>query len=181
MPPRDSNSLRPREAISTARRPYFGAKSVGSFVPALTAKAFRKFGFSASALITDWPAIVGREFAEVTAPERLSWPRAANESEEATGVRSGRSGATLVLRVDGSKALEVQYASRQLMERINTHFGYAAVSHLRIVQVPRVAPLPPAAPGRRPLAPIAGDVTGIGDSRLRDALARLAGQVSAGR
>ena len=180
MPPANPITMRPREAISTARRPYFGAKSVGSFVPALTAKAFRKFGFSASALITDWPAIVGREFAEVTAPERLSWPRTANESEEATGVRSGRTGATLVLRVDGSRALEVQYASRQLMERINTHFGYAAVSHLRIVQAPRVSALPQAAP-RRPVAPIAGDVTGVGDSRLRDALARLAGQVNAAR
>jgi hypothetical protein len=180
VPPANPTAMRPREAISTARRPYFGAKSVGSFVPALTAKAFRKFGFSASALITDWPAIVGREFAEVTAPERLSWPRTANESEEATGVRSGRTGATLVLRVDGSRALEVQYASRQLMERINTHFGYAAVSQLRIVQAPRIAALPPAAP-RRPVAPIAGDVTGVGDSRLRDALARLAGQVNAAR
>ncbi len=181
MPPFNSATLGPREAISTARRPYFGAKSVGSFVPALTAKAFRKFGFSASALITDWPAIVGREFAEVTAPERLSWPRTANESEEATGVRSGRTGATLVLRVDGSKALEVQYASRQLMERINTHFGYAAVGQLRIVQVPRVAAPPRPTTPKRPLAPIAGDMTAVGDSRLRDALARLAGQVNAGR
>ena len=163
-----------------ARRPYFGAKSVGSFVPALTAKAFRKFGFSASALITDWPAIVGREFAEVTAPERLSWPRSANESDDATGVRCGRTGATLVLRVDGSMALEVQYASRQIMERINTHFGYAAVGHLRMIQVPRVAPLPPAPP-RRPRAPIVEGVSGVGDSRLRDALARLGGQVNAGR
>jgi hypothetical protein len=180
MPSSNSATLRPREAISTARRPYFGAKSVGSFVPALTAKAFRKFGFSASALIVDWHVIVGREFAEVTAPERLSWPRAANESDDATGVRSGRAGATLVLRVDGSKALEVQYAARQLIERINTHFGYAAVAQLRIIQVPRVAP-PPLASPRRPLAPIAGDVTGVGDSRLRDALARLAGQVNAGR
>ena len=47
----------PREAVSfTRRRPgmLFGAKTVGSFLPGLTRKAFEKYGFSAATLITDW-------------------------------------------------------------------------------------------------------------------------------
>ena len=49
-----------------------------------------------------------------------------------------------MLRVDGSQALAVQYGARQLIERINAYFGYAAVAELRIVQAPVGEALPPA-------------------------------------
>ena len=48
----------------------------------------------------------------------------------------GRPGATLVLRVDGPRAIEVQYQSTQIIERINAHFGYRAVSEIRFLQAP---------------------------------------------
>ena len=48
----------------------------------------------------------------------------------------GRPGATLVLRVDGGRSLDVQHNARQIIERINAYFGYAAVAELRIVQAP---------------------------------------------
>ena len=47
-----------------------------------------------------------------------------------------RSGAMLVLRVDGAKALDVQYRAQQIIERINAYFGYAAVAQLRVIQAP---------------------------------------------
>lgn len=183
---RPTSNVPPREAVSFARkRPntLFGVKAVGSFVPGLTRKAFEKYGFSAATLITDWPAIVGRELAAVTAPERLKWPRAVEHAEDDTGSPAkGRPGATLVLRADGSQALAVQYGSRQIIERINAYFGYAAVAELRIVQAPvDAAPglLPPA---RRAAAqPLTHEVAGIADPALRDALARLGGGVRAGR
>src|SRR5215475_533447 len=70
--------LRPRDAIGLSKRrssPLYGVKAVGSFLPALTRKAFEKYGFSTAALVTDWVRIVGRELAASTAPERLRWPR----------------------------------------------------------------------------------------------------------
>ena len=44
--------------------------------------------------------------------------------------------ATLVLRVDGPRAIEVQHRADQILERVNTYFGYRAVAALRIVQAP---------------------------------------------
>jgi hypothetical protein len=151
-------------------------------VPALTAKAFQKYGFSASTLVMDWSAIVGRDFAAVTYPERLTWPRtAARTVDDLQEPGSKRAGATLVVRVDGSQALEVQYSSRQLIERINAYFGYAAVAQIRIVQAPiRAEPAIPARPARVS-APVEVDVAGVSDPRLREALSRLAGQVAAHR
>ena len=177
----------PREAVSFARkRPnaLFGVKAVGSFVPGLTRKAFEKYGFSAATLITDWPTIVGRELAAVTAPERLKWPRAVEHAEDGTNASSGkgRPGATLVLRADGSQALAVQYGARQIIERINAYFGYAAVAELRLVQAP-VGPAPGLArPANRPAAqPLTHEVASVADAGLRDALARLGAGVRAGR
>ena len=84
----------------------------------------------------------------------------------------GRPGATLVLRVDGARALDVQYKARQIIERINAYFGYAAVAELRIVQAP-MRQLPPARPPR-PRGGRAADARGR--PHRRSGLARRAGQ-----
>lgn len=184
---RATSQASPREAVSFARkRPnaLFGVRAVGSFVPGLTRKAFEKYGFSAATLITDWPAIVGRALAAVTAPERLKWPRAVEHAEDDTNASAGkgRPGATLVLRADGAQALTVQYGARQIIERINAYFGYAAVAELRIVQAPVDAAPGLVPPVRRAAAqPLTHEVAGVADASLRDALARLGAGVRAGR
>jgi hypothetical protein len=181
---RSPSHVPPREAVSFARkRPLFAGKSVGSFLPGLTRKAFEKYGFSAATLITDWPTIVGRELAAVTSPERLKWPRPVEYAEDDTATASkGRPGATLVLRVDGSQALAVQYGARQLIERINAYFGYAAVAELRIVQAPVGEVLQPPRPQQRARPePLTHEVAGVADAGLRDALARLGAGIRAGR
>src|SRR5215475_13323440 len=139
--------VRPRDAIGLSKRrssPLYGVKAVGSFLPALTRKAFEKYGFSTAALVTDWGTIVGRELAASTAPERLKWPRALAPTDGDENRSQGRRGATLVLRVDGGLSLDVQHKARQIIERINAYFGYAAVAELRILQGP-VGPEPSAA------------------------------------
>src|SRR4051794_32324247 len=80
--------VRPRDAVEFARKrpgPLYGVKTVGSFLPGLTRKAFEKYGFSAASLITDWATIAGRELASYTAPERLKWPRAVERSDDDLG------------------------------------------------------------------------------------------------
>lgn len=170
------NSATPRQALNI-QRGKIAVKAVGSFVPQLTRKAFEKFGFSAATLIMDWPTIVGGEVAYYTQPERLKWPRIA-EDAGAEGIvpQKNRSGATLVLRVDDARALDVQYKSRQLIERINAYFGYAAIAEIRIVQGPieratRTVKRTGAA------APTTGEVAGVAHEPLRDALARLGASV----
>ncbi len=177
---RNERRQMPRDPAPAVRRQYFGAKAVGSFLPALTTKAFQKYGFSTVALITDWRTIIGGELARFTAPERLKWRRLAEAGEnDAADPPATRSGATLVLRVDGAKALEVQYQARQIIERINAYFGYAAVSELRLIQAP---PPPATAPPSHPkvaATPLTQEVAGIAHPGLRDALARLGGEIRA--
>src|SRR5262245_17319901 len=99
----------PRATLAFARpvARSLKVKAVGSFLPSLTAQAFKKFGFSTAQLIMDWPAIAGRELAAHCLPERLKWPpRPEAEGDGSEAARAGgRRGATLVLRVDGAAAL----------------------------------------------------------------------------
>lgn len=158
------------------RKPGFGAKAVGTFVPRLTRQAFEKYGFSAATLITDWAQIVGADLARATAPERLKWPKGvAAQGKAVEEVDQGRPGATLILRVDDGRALDIQYKSRQIVERINAYFGYRAVADLRILQAPLdkrfAAPLKLAAPK---MLPVPAEVTATEDPDLRQALERMA-------
>ncbi|MEZ5775453.1 MAG: DciA family protein [Hyphomicrobiaceae bacterium] len=199
-----------KRAPAAFGRPRFvaGAKAVGAFMPALTKPAFERYGFAAAQILADWPAIVGPALARFTEPERLKWPRRAEEEDEgppaASPTSTSRSaaagappprksapprksvaprgeGATLVLRVDGPASIEIQHRAPQILERINTHFGYRAVTALRIVQAPvvRQDPFAPTRPRPQPAARPVADVSGIEDERLRTALDRLGRFVAA--
>jgi hypothetical protein len=148
------------------------ARAVGSYVPGLTKSAFAKYGFSAATLLMDWKSIVGADLAQYTEPERLKWPMRAQTPAGDDGEDSGRPGATLILRVDAGRALDVQYRVRQIVERINAYFGYRAVADLRLVQAPIVKAAPPVRVARKEPAPIA--LPSVTDSALRAALERMA-------
>lgn len=170
---------------SVGRRAPILPRTVGTFVPGLTRKAFEKYGFSAATLLTDWATIVGAELASYTLPERLKWPRAVEAYGETETGKEGRPGATLVLRVDGPRAIEVEYRSRQIIDRINAFFGYRAVAEMRIIQGPVTAPANPKNAAVRPAAGAprapAPEIERIEDPGLKEALARLEAGVLARR
>lgn len=111
------------------------AKAVGSFVPKVAAKAFEKFGFHSAEIMAEWPRVAGAEIAAFTKPERIKWPRNSEIDENGVGTSGG---ATLVLRVMPARALDVEYRSGEIIDRINRYFGYRAIAQLRIVQAPIV-------------------------------------------
>lgn len=150
------------------------ARSVGMFVPKLTRTAFEKFGFSTVALITDWAQIVGPTLAQTTTPDRIRWPKTVGQ--DAVGGRTGpRAGATLHLSVEPARALDVQYKSQLIIDRINAYFGYRAVADLRIVQASVMATAVAPAAKSRAQQPVALDpvVGTIADDGLRAALERM--------
>jgi len=153
-------------------------KSVGAFVPGLTRKAFEKFGFSTATLIMDWPRIAGADLAQWTTPERVKWPQGF-ETAELAQESGSRPGATLVLRVDPARALDVEYRSRQIVERINAYFGYRAIAELRILQAPLPAHATAAARATAPKRPAPPPAADANDDPLARALARMEAGVTA--
>lgn len=179
---------RPRPAERSGAAPPLRAASrataVGGLLPRIVKTVFERHGFPVAAILADWPGIAGPDFASFTAPERLVWPRRprpvlAEDGPLKRDAGHRPSGATLVLRVDGPRALEVQHAAAQLIERINVYFGYAAVAQLRIIQGPVRAPAAPPAEAPAPVRPLDPRLDAIEDEPLRDALTRLAARVEA--
>lgn len=167
----------------TPRAPRRGGFTpIGREVATAVKPAFDQRGFSVGEILRDWPEIVGRDYAGFTAPDRVHWPRRPpEEQEERPRPRSRRpEGATLVIRVDGPRAIEVQHRSDIVLERINTYFGWRAVSALRFVQAPvtraeRRKRRPP--PSDAAVAALERELTQVRKPELRHALARLGSQI----
>ncbi len=150
--------------------PGGGPVAVGRFVAPIAGKTLSRGGAVFSGLLAEWAAISGPSLAAFTMPAKLT--KGAPEPES-----QGKAAPSLLhLKVDPAKALEVQYAVPQLVERINQALGYKAVSGIRIVQAPVYSRSKMGAP-KRPAVPQPAAPANAG--RLGIALARMAAGVKA--
>ena len=114
-----------------------GARAIGAYVARMLDPVARARGFAATALLSEWPTVVGEELARFTAPDKVVWPRRSEDGEAQNNQSAWRAdGATLVLKVDGPRAIEVQHRAEQILQRVNTYFGYRAIAQLRFLQAP---------------------------------------------
>jgi hypothetical protein len=84
--------------------------------------------------------------------------------------------ATLVLRVEGPAALEIQHKSDVILERVNRFFGWSAVGRLALRQAPlsrRDRPEQQRPPDAKEVETVAKTLSAVEDEELRAALARL--------
>jgi hypothetical protein len=138
----------------------------------LLADAFKRQGFASTELVTRWRDIAGADIAAYAEPLKLQWQRGTNGEPPEP--------ATLVLRVEGPAAIEVQHQSAVLLERINRFFGWQAVGRIAFRQAPLSRPVrrpaPPAIDAAE-AAQVEAGLTGIADQDLRAALGRLGAAV----
>jgi hypothetical protein len=130
--------------------------------------AYAKQGFAARELVTRWAEIAGKDVAAHSEPLKLQWPRPVEGQPQEP--------ATLILRVDGPMALEIQHKSDVILERVNRFLGWSAVGRLALRQAPlsrHERPAAPPPPDPRAIESVAETLTAIEDEELRAALARL--------
>jgi hypothetical protein len=129
-------------------------------------------GFAARELVTRWSEIAGAEVAAHSEPLKMQWPRPVEGQPQEP--------ATLVLRVEGPMALEIQHASDVILERVNRFFGWSAVGRLALRQAPlsrRTRPAVSAGPDPTAVTEIAETLSSVDDEQLRLALARLGASI----
>jgi hypothetical protein len=148
------------------------AKPLSVLLSDVFSDAYAKQGFAARELVTRWAEIAGPEIARHSEPLKIQWPRPVEGQPQEP--------ATLVLRVEGPAALEIQHASDTLLERVNRFFGWSAVGKLALRQAPlsrREKPKTPRAPDPKAVAEVAETLSDIEDQELRAALARLGASI----
>jgi hypothetical protein len=152
-----------------------GARPLAEFLGACLSDAFRQQGFASAELVTRWTDIVGPEIAAHAEPMKVQWPRAVGNDAPEPG--------TLVLRVDGPTAIEIQHLAGVILERVNRFFGWQAVDRLALRQAPlsRRGKRTVKAPDPEAAARIAATLPDVTDDDLRQALARLGAAVKTAR
>ena len=148
------------------------AKPLSVLLSDVFSDAYAKQGFAARELVTRWAEIAGPEIARHSEPLKIQWPRPVEGQPQEP--------ATLVLRVEGPAALEIQHASDALLQRVNRFFGWSAVGRLALRQAPlsrREAPKAAPAPDPNQVAKVAETLSSVEDEELRAALARLGASI----
>ncbi|HMA74629.1 MAG TPA: DciA family protein [Xanthobacteraceae bacterium] len=142
-------------------------KPLADLVRACVAGVFARQGFTSCEIVTHWDDIVGSEIATLAEPIRMQWVRSRDPDESPP--------ATLVLRVEGPAAIEIQHISAVIVERVNRHLGWQAVGRLALRQAPLTRRGKPPRPkiDENAAAAIAEQMTGVVDEGLRAALGRL--------
>src|SRR5947207_600884 len=142
------------------------AKPLSVLLSDVFSDAYAKQGFAARELVTRWAEIAGADVARHSEPLKIQWPRPVEGQPQEP--------ATLVLRVDGPMALEIQHASDVILERVNRFLGWNAIGRLALRQAPlsRRAPRQAAhGPDAASVAKVAATLSSIEDTDLRAALA----------
>ncbi|MCP5363873.1 MAG: DUF721 domain-containing protein [Hyphomicrobiales bacterium] len=151
---------------------FLGFRAVAEAVVPIVQPAVAKRGLGAERLLERWPEVIGAHLSRQIWPERLAFPR------------GRRQDGVLHLRVSsGAAAIEVQHLEPVIVERINSIFGYRAVTRLRLTHGrlphPHAAELTPPPPEQPPaLAPdvedtLSKELQSVEDDDLRLALQKL--------
>jgi hypothetical protein len=130
--------------------------------------ALKTQGFASAEILARWADIVGAEIAIHSEPMKINWPRPMGDEAPEP--------ATLLLRVEGPAAIEIQHLSAVILERVNRFFGWQAIGRIALRQAPlrrREPPRAPLKPDPTIAARIAEAMPEMVDEDLRQALARL--------
>jgi hypothetical protein len=144
------------------------AKPLSVLLSDVFSDAYAKQGFAARELVTRWAEIAGPEISAHSEPLKMQWPRPVEGQPQEP--------ATLVLRVEGPMALEIQHSSDAILQRVNRFFGWSAVGKLALRQAPlsrRDRPARPRPPDPNEVAEVEKTLSSVEDAELRAALARL--------
>jgi hypothetical protein len=148
------------------------AKPLSALLGSAINDAFAKQGFASRELVTRWAEIAGPNVAAHSEPLKIQWPRPVeNQIPEP---------ATLILRVEGPMALEIQHTSDVILERVNRFLGWNAVGRIALRQAPlsrKPARKARKMPDAAAVAKIEASLGTVEDDGLRAALARLGASI----
>ena len=85
-------------------------------------QAAARYGFAEADVLFRWPEVTGEALSGLCRPVRVRYPR------------SRALGATLVVEAIGARAPEVEMQAPRIIERVNSFYGYRAISRLKVTQ-----------------------------------------------
>ena len=113
--------MRDRYKLNEYNKQLKAATQLGWYVNKITKSFFNKQGFAQNYILENWNSIVGPSFEEKTLPIKLQIEKI---------------GGYLVIACDGSTALELEYLKEDIIEKINSYYGFQAINKIKFQNLP---------------------------------------------
>jgi hypothetical protein len=114
------------------RQPRLRPRPLADFLDVCLSPSLAAQGFATSDIIVAWPDIVGERLAAFTQPLKIEWKRKGPHADP----EARADPATLVIRVEGAFALEMQHLAPVIIERVNVYYGWRCIGKLVLKQGP---------------------------------------------
>ena len=135
-----------------------GLRPFSSSIPKTLKKHLKKGGYNFSNIVDNWTKIVDRKISDACYPVTIKMGK---------NMKDG----TLVLNVIHGKEIEIEYEKNEIIDKINSFFGYNCISSvtLKIVQ-DRISEKIKKVPKIKNLNKIEGKMQKIKDGQLKNSL-----------
>ena len=135
-----------------------GLRPFSTSIPKTLKKHLRKGGYNYSNIIDNWTKIVSKEISDTCYPITVKMGKKMQDGN-------------LVLNVTHGKEIEVEYKKNEIVDKINSFFGYNCISKvtLKIVQN-KIEKLNKTLPKIKDLSKIENNMKKIHDTNLKNSL-----------
>ena len=96
-----------------------GLRSFGNTLPRGIKQILKKNGYNYSEIISKWNLLVGKDISNCCYPKSIKMSR------------ENKNGA-LVLLVERGNEINVEYSKKDIINKINSYFGYRLISEIRL-------------------------------------------------
>ena len=96
-----------------------GLRPFGNTLPRGVKGILKKNGYNYSEIISKWNLLVGRDISIYCYPKSIKMQR---------GDKSG----TLILSVERGNEINVEYSKKEIINKINSYFGYKLINEIRL-------------------------------------------------
>ena len=96
-----------------------GLRPFGSTLPRGLKGILKKNGYNYSEIISKWSMLVGKDISNCSYPKSIK-------------MKKGNSNGTLVIQIKRGDEIQVEYAKKEIMDKINSYFGYKLIDEIKL-------------------------------------------------
>ena len=96
-----------------------GLRPLGNTLPRGLKGILKKNGYNYSEIISKWRVLVGKNISNCSYPKSIK-------------IKKGNTHGTLVLGIKRGDEIQIEYAKKEIMDKINSYFGYRLIGEIKL-------------------------------------------------
>ncbi len=96
-----------------------GLRAFGKTLPRGVKGILKKNGYNYSEIISKWSVLVGKDISNCSYPQTIK-------------IKKGSSNRMLVLGIKRGDEIKIEYAKKEIMDKINSYFGYKLIDEIKL-------------------------------------------------